>query len=100
MPNRNSCASSQNLYVLQRSWESGGRLFDAFFIQVLWCLFLMVLFVGAHMYRRSTQAFVLARAESMIWPVVRRPLWPHHVAALCYVVHVWNTHRPIVPCDS
>jgi len=36
----------QNLYVLQRSWEGGGRLFDAFFIQVLWCLFLMVLFVG------------------------------------------------------
>ena len=41
----------QNLYVLQRSWESGGRLFDAFFQQVILCLFLMVLFVGAQQLR-------------------------------------------------
>jgi hypothetical protein len=33
--------------VFQRSWEGGGRLFDAFFQQVILCLFLMVLFVGA-----------------------------------------------------
>ena len=40
-------ALAQNLYVFQRSWEGGGRLFDAFFQQVILCLFLMVLFVGA-----------------------------------------------------
>jgi len=56
----------QNLYVLQRSWEGGGRLFDAFFIQVLWCLFLMVLFVGARKSNSLTLLFVGARKSNAL----------------------------------
>ena len=46
-PNAYVPCCAQALYILQRSWEAGGQLFDDFFMQVIICLALMVLFTGA-----------------------------------------------------
>jgi Calcium-dependent channel, 7TM region, putative phosphate len=34
------------LYVWERCYESGGRMWDTFFNQMMWCLFILQLFTG------------------------------------------------------
>lgn len=34
------------LYLYERCYESGGRMWDTFFNQMMWCLFILELFTG------------------------------------------------------
>lgn len=36
------------LYISERCYESGGRIWDAVFTNVMWCLFILEFFTGGH----------------------------------------------------